>query len=82
MEVRSLNHWTARDVPMQLHFKTVETKCVKIFECRATFLVRVLTIPECQSCKGIKDDPGQPPRYTDGEGTRLRFESWLQQSQG
>lgn len=62
---RSLNNWTTREVPIRL--LTVETKCVKVFECRATGLVCVLMISECQSCKGIKDNPCWPPRYTDGE---------------
>ena len=37
------------------------------FECRATGLVCVLMTSECPSCKGIKDNPGWPPRYTDEE---------------
>ena len=65
VETWSLNNWTTREVPIRL--LTVETKCVKVFECRATGLVCVLMISECQSCKGIKDNPCWPPRYTDGE---------------
>ena len=77
VETWSLNNWTTREVPIRL--LTVETKCVKVFECRATGLVCVLMISECQSCKGIKDNPCWPPRYTDGE--ELASEIWLHQSQ-
>ena len=65
VETWSLNNWTTGEVPTRL--LTVETKCVKVFECRATGLVCVLMTSECPSCKGIKDNPGWPPRYTDGE---------------
>lgn len=40
---------------------------MKVFECRTSCLVHVLMISECQSCKGIKDNPGWPPHFTDGE---------------
>ena len=65
VETWSLNNWTTREVPMQL--LTVETNVWRFLNVGPLVWCVSLWFLSVKSCKGIKDNPGWPPRYTDGE---------------